>query len=439
MRPARYVWGGFGGALVVFVVVALACWPLFGATAALLVFVALLGVLFIYHLRSLKKLVLWTREPIGTPLPQAFGVWDYVFADLSRHARRSLNQRDRLAQALARFREATSAMPSGVILLSAENFIEWINPAAELHFGLDGERDTGKPITNLVRQPDFVAYLTGERTAEPLTCRLARHAGMVLSIQIVPFGEEQSMVLSRDVTQFEKLETMRRDFVANVSHELKTPLTVVSGFLETLDEMLDELPPEEARRYLRLASEQAGRMQHLVEDLLELAALETSAAASYDETVEMAPLLETILNEALALSAGRHRITLELDGPVGLRGSRKELHSALLNLVSNAVRYTPEGGEVRLRWNVAAGGGARFAVTDTGLGIEPHHLPRLTERFYRVDRGRSRESGGTGLGLAIVKHALSRHQASLQIESTPAVGSTFSAVFPAERVARPVL
>ena len=439
MRPAGYVWSGFGGALISFVALALICWPLFGATAALCSITTLLAGLFIYHIRSLKKLVLWTREPIGAPLPQAFGVWDYVFADLSRHARASLNQRDRLAQALARFREATSAMPSGVILLSAEHFIEWINPAAELHFGLDGERDTGKPITNLVRQPDFVAYLSGERTAEPLTCRLARQAGLVLSIQIVPFGEEQSMVLSRDITQVEKLETMRRDFVANVSHELKTPLTVVSGFLETLDDMLDELPPEEARRYLHMASEQAHRMKSLVEDLLALAALETSARASYDETVEMAPLIETVWREAQALSAGRHQITLELDGPVSLRGSRKELHSALLNLASNAVRYTPEGGQVRLRWNVAAGGGANFAVSDTGLGIEAQHIPRLTERFYRVDRGRSRESGGTGLGLAIVKHALGRHQAVLQIDSRPGTGSTFSALFPPERVARPSL
>ncbi|MCX9157378.1 phosphate regulon sensor histidine kinase PhoR [Niveibacterium sp. 24ML] len=437
MRPAGYVWGGFGGALLGFVALALIVWPLLGGTVALLVFTALLAALFVYHIRSLKKLVLWTREPIGAPLPQAFGVWDYVFADLSRRSRASLDQRDRLAQALARFREATSAMPSGVILLSAENFIEWINPAAEMHFGLDGERDTGKPITNLVRQPDFVAYLCGERTAEPLTCRMARQAGLVLSIQIVPFGEEQSMVLSRDVTQFEKLETMRRDFVANVSHELKTPLTVVSGFLETLDDMLDELPPEDARRYLRLASEQAMRMQSLVDDLLALAALETSARASYDETVEMAPLIQTVLGEAQALSAGRHEISLELDGPVSLRGSRKEIHSALLNLASNAVRYTPAGGSIRLCWNVAAGGGARFAVIDTGLGIEAQHIPRLTERFYRVDRGRSRESGGTGLGLAIVKHALGRHQATLQIESQPGKGSTFSALFPAERVARP--
>ncbi|GAA5174977.1 phosphate regulon sensor histidine kinase PhoR [Niveibacterium umoris] len=437
MRPAGYVWGGFSGALIAFLVIALIFWPLLGGTAALAVFSLQLGALFLYHIRCLKKLVLWSREPIGAPLPQAFGVWDYVYADLARRARVSLDQRDRLAQALARFREATTAMPSGVILLSAEHFIEWINPAAAQHFGLEGARDVGKPLTNLVRQPDFVAYLTGTRTAEPLTCRLSRQAGTVLSIQIVPFGEDQSMVLSRDVTQFEKLETMRRDFVANVSHELKTPLTVVSGFLETLDDLIDELPPEDVRRYLHLASEQADRMQHLVEDLLQLAALETSAAASYDETVQMASLLNTILEEGRALSSGRHEITLDFDGPANLRGSRKEIHSAMLNLVSNAVRYTPAGGRIDLRWNVAAGGGARFAVTDTGLGIEPQHIPRLTERFYRVDRGRSRESGGTGLGLAIVKHALSRHQATLQIESRPGHGSTFAAAFPAERIARP--
>jgi two-component system phosphate regulon sensor histidine kinase PhoR len=436
MRSTAYVWGGVWGGLASFACIGLVIWPLFGALAATASFAFLTLAIFAYHVHNLHKLVRWTREPIGAPVPHAYGVWDYVFSDLNRRARAGLDQSQRLAQALARFREATTAMPDGVVLLSAENFIEWINPAAALHFELDSRHDLGQPITNLVRQPDFVNHLRGHG-AGSIVCRPSRHAGTVLSIQIVPFGEDQRMVLSRDITQFERMETMRRDFVANVSHELKTPLTVVGGFLETIDDMLEDLPPEELRRYLRLASDQAVRMQRLVEDLLELSTLETSAAAPTDEIVDMGSLLTQLLEEGRAFSAGRHEVELDKDGPVALRGSRRELHSAFLNLVTNAIRYTPEGGRVRLLWNVATGGGARFTVSDTGIGIAAEHIPRLTERFYRVDRGRSRESGGTGLGLAIVKHALNRHQAQLDIQSEPGRGSKFAVSFPGERVYRP--
>ena len=436
MRSTAYVWGGVWGGLASFACIGLVIWPLFGALAATASFAFLTLAIFAYHVHNLHKLVRWTREPIGAPVPHAYGLWDYVFSDLNRRARAGLDQSQRLAQALARFREATSAMPDGVILLSAENFIEWINPAAALHFELDSRHDLGQPITNLVRQPDFVNHLRSQG-AGSIVCRLSRHAGTVLSIQVVPFGEDQRMVLSRDITQFERMETMRRDFVANVSHELKTPLTVVGGFLETIDDMLEDLPPEELRRYLRLASDQAVRMQRLVEDLLELSTLETSAAAPTDEIVDMGSLLTQLLEEGRAFSAGRHEVELDKDGPAALRGSRRELHSAFLNLVTNAIRYTPEGGRVRLLWNVATGGGARFTVSDTGIGIAAEHIPRLTERFYRVDRGRSRESGGTGLGLAIVKHALNRHQAQLDIQSEPGRGSKFAVSFPGERVYRP--
>lgn len=437
MRSPGYVWGGFYGVLGVFAATALAAWPALGKAWALVVLLVLLLALCVYHVRNLHKLVLWSRLPIGAPVPHALGVWDYVFSDLNRRTRAGMDQRERLSAALTRFREATSAMPDGVVLLSAENFIEWINPAAARHFELDARRDVGQPITNLVRQPDFVAYMNRSETADPVVCRLSRHAGVVLSIQVVPFGEDQRMVLSRDITQFERMETMRRDFVANVSHELKTPLTVIGGFIEMLEDSLEDLPPEETRRYVQLASEQAARMQRLVEDLLELASLETAAAATFDETVDMGSLLQLLLSEAEAYSAGRHDIRLLRDGPKAVRGSRRELHSAFLNLITNAVRYTPEGGTITVHWNVAPGGGARFAVEDTGIGIAPEHIPRLTERFYRVDRGRSRESGGTGLGLAIVKHALSRHQAALHVQSEPGRGSCFAAVFPGDRVARP--
>ena len=438
MRSTRYVWGGFWAEIGGIAALSLPVWLLGNALAAMTFFALSVLALFAYHIRNLHRLVVWSRTPIGSPVPRAFGVWDYVFSDINQRARSNLDQRNRLTQALSRFREATTAMPDGVVLLSADNFIEWINPAGACHFDIDATRDLGQPITNLVRQPDFVAYMKGPENAEPVICRLSRHAGTVLSILSVPFGEEQRMVLSRDITQFERIDTMRRDFVANVSHELKTPLTVVGGFIETLDDMFEDLSAEEARSYLKMASDQAERMKRLVEDLLELASLESRALASHEEKVEIAPLLEMIQGEAQAFSVGRHAIRFESDGPVALLGSRKELHSAFLNLVTNAVRYTPEGGRITVRWGVAAGGGARFSVEDSGIGIALEHIPRLTERFYRVDRGRSRESGGTGLGLAIVKHALSRHQASLQIESKPGKGSTFAAVFPVDRVWRPV-
>jgi two-component system phosphate regulon sensor histidine kinase PhoR len=247
---------------------------------------------------------------------------------------------------------------------------------------------------------------------------------------VVPYGEDQRLVLSRDITQFKGVERMRREFVANVSHELRTPLTVVSGFLETLR---DERDPEAARRYIDLMHEQAARMERLVEDLLTLSSLESAPPPPLDDTIDMAALVERLGADARALSAGRHRICVESERGVDLVGSEKEIASALGNLVSNAIRYTPEGGSIKLQWH-ANSDGAAFDVEDTGIGIAAEHIPRLTERFYRVDRGRSRETGGTGLGLAIVKHALSRHGATLEIASRPGEGSRFTARFSGPRV-----
>jgi two-component system phosphate regulon sensor histidine kinase PhoR len=256
----------------------------------------------------------------------------------------------------------------------------------------------------------------------------------VLSLQAVSYGEGQRLVLSRDVTQFNQVERMRREFVANVSHELRTPLTVISGFLETLR---DETDPDAAQRYIGMMAEQSQRMERLVEDLLTLSSLESSPPPPMDEPIDMRALLERLGAEARALSGGRHRIEVESDAGLVLVGSEKEISSAFGNLVSNAIRYTPEGGTVRLHWHGTTGGAA-FDVEDTGIGIAEEHIPRLTERFYRIDRGRSRESGGTGLGLAIVKHALGRHGAALDVKSTPGKGSRFSARFTGPRVrARP--
>jgi two-component system, OmpR family, phosphate regulon sensor histidine kinase PhoR len=283
-----------------------------------------------------------------------------------------------------------------------------------------------------VRQPHFGAYLQQRVAAEPLTLRVTRgDLEQVLSIQAVPYGDNKKLLLCRDVTQLERVETMRRDFVANVSHEIRTPLTVLIGFLETLLDM-KKSDPDMTRRSLQLMSKQATRMQGLVEDLLTLSKLESAHNPLREEQVDVPGMLKAIYQEASNLSSGKHRISLKIGNEEGLLGSSEELRSAFTNLITNALRYTPEGGEIAIGWE-KQDGKAIFSVRDSGIGIDAKDIPRLTERFYRVDRSRSRASGGTGLGLAIVKHVLNRHQAQLQIHSTLGRGSQFSAVFPAAR------
>jgi two-component system phosphate regulon sensor histidine kinase PhoR len=294
------------------------------------------------------------------------------------------------------------------------------------------QTDLGQNIGNLVREPNFVEYL---QAPEDVPVRITRGLGIALSLRIIPYGQSQKMLLSRDVTQFERVDAMRRDFVANVSHELRTPLTVLVGFLETLNNL--KLDAQRQRDYLGMMQEQAARMQRIIEDLLTLSSLDSAPPATGEKQVAVRPLLERLKSDAEALSAGRHTIKVEIQAEGGVLGVEAELASAFGNLVSNAIRYTPSGGTVTLAWREGADG-ARFSVEDTGIGIEAEHIPRLTERFYRVDRSRSRETGGTGLGLAIAKHALARHDATLEVESQPGKGSRFSARFPARRLAAQV-
>ena len=414
-------------------VAGLIVWPLADAQWALGVVSIGLVLLLVRHVANLAALEGWLRDPLARPVPQGSGVWDEVLAGLYRFVRARIKYEDQLSADLQRFRNAGLALPDGVVLLDMHGHIEWCNPIASEYLGLDEQRDLGQPLVNLVRHPDLAAYLEHGEYAEPLTLRLARGEGRVLSLAIIPYGEAQKLLLASDITLAEKVETMRRDFVANVSHELKSPLTVVAGFLETLTD--GEVKLDEARRqdYLKMMREHTGRMQRLVEDLLTLSALEASRALIDEAPVDVAALLADVRDEALALSAGRHRIELGIDAPLALLANAQELRSAFGNLVSNAVHYTPAGGDIRLVWG-RRGAQAVFSVSDTGPGIEPRHIPRLTERFYRIDHSRSRETGGTGLGLAIVKHVLTRHQATLEIESEPGKGSCFSAVFPARRV-----
>jgi two-component system phosphate regulon sensor histidine kinase PhoR len=412
-------------------VVALLAGLVFGAAAgwALLALAALS--LLAYHVSKLAALMRWLRHPRPEALPEARGAWDEAFALLYRFERAAAREAERLSHALTRWRQAGEALPDGVVILDAQDRIEWCNEGAARHFGLDLGADVGRPVTNLVRQPEFVAYLEAEDYAHAIPLHSEHGGGLALSVQVIPYGEAQKLLLSRDVTRFERIETMRRDFVANVSHELRTPLTVLAGFLETVQEL--ELDARRTRDYVNLMAEQARRMQRIVDDLLALSALESSPEPSLEERVNMRGLLARVKADTDALSGGRHQVTLEAAEGYDIAGAESEIASAFGNLASNAVRYTPAGGAVRLTWR-AAGEGAEFIVEDTGIGIEPQHIARLTERFYRVDRGRSRETGGTGLGLAIVKHALARHQATLDILSEPGKGSRFTVRFPARRV-----
>jgi len=397
-----------------------------------------LGAVAFFFLRQLwmvLRLIHWAGCPLGTPTPSASGAWGAAFEALHRRARLATAEREQATQELARFRRAAEALPDGVVILDGRRAIEWMNLQAEVCLGLKASIDTGSRITHLLREPEFIAYLDNpDHRGLPLELHSQRNPGRSLQIQAAPFAAGRTLLLVRDVTQLQKLATMRRDFVANVSHELKTPLTVTLGFVETALDALHDTSPDELAHYLQTAAEQARRMQQLISDLLTLSSLETDSPPPLDDPVDASALLTDVWREAEALSAGRHRITLETRGPRGLLGSVRELRSAFANLAGNAVRYTPEGGEIVLRWTAEGEAGGRFSVTDNGIGIAREHLPRLTERFYRVDRGRSRDAGGTGLGLAIVKHVLERHQAVLLIDSEPGQGSTFSAVFPPHRV-----
>ncbi|MEO8145815.1 MAG: phosphate regulon sensor histidine kinase PhoR [Betaproteobacteria bacterium] len=397
----------------------------------LAVLAAGLAVVLFRQLREFGKLRRWASQSKLDDPPEAAGAWGDVFNMLHRQRRATLKRRRELAQLIVRSRRGAQALPYGVAVLDPDYRLDWCNDAAREHLGLDAGRDRNQAIVNVVRAPEFVEYLRNGDFDEPLRLHAPGDA-RALTLQIVAFGDEEHLLLSQDVTGTARVEAMRRDFVANVSHELRTPLTVLAGFLETIQDL--KLDASRVRDYVGLMAPQAERMKRLIDDLLTLSSLEHAPPPPDAERIVLGPLLQRVRTEAELLSAGRHRISLDIDGEQDLLGAEREIASALTNLATNAVRYTPYGGEIRLRWRCGEDGG-EFSVEDTGIGIDPEHLPRLTERFYRVDRGRSRETGGTGLGLSIVKHALARHQAALTIDSSPGKGSRFTARFPVARLA----
>ncbi len=421
----RTLWWSLALVCLVFAPAAIA----FGLDWGLWALIAGLVVMLVWHLNHLRQLLDWLEGPLNAPLPRGRGAWEIAFAGLHRRVRVRLGQQKALSETLDRFMRAFQALPDGVIAFDRHRHIDWINERAETHFALSAAVDRGQALTNLIRHPDFVTYLDSGKYEEPLIYRGGRVEGVTLLLQIIPYGEDQNLLVSRDISQLERMETMRRDFIANVSHELKTPLTVVAGFSEMLADDYASCSEDEVAHYLKLICEQNARMQRLIEDLLTLSSLESGSSAPVEERVDLAPMLRSILADAQALSAGRHEISLSIETPSIIKGCANELRSAFGNLAGNAVRYTPQGGKIDLVWRLRDGFG-EFIVADTGIGIAPQHLPRLTERFYRVDRSRSRETGGTGLGLAIVKHVLTRHHATLEIESEAGKGSRFLARFP---------
>jgi two-component system, OmpR family, phosphate regulon sensor histidine kinase PhoR len=388
-------------------------------------------VYLVYHLRQLSRLSTWLANVDRPPL-SGDGLWGDAYYRLEKLLRARQGVQMKTAADLEQMLEATRSLPDGVVILDRDNRIVWLNDAAQRLLGLSPKRDLGQFVIYLLRHSRFSEWLMSEDLARTLTLESPSAPEHTLSMQIVPLPRQQKMLVARDITELARVEAMRRDFVANVSHELRTPITVILGFLEAFEDMPDS-DPREFRKHIPLMREQSDRIRRLVDDLLALAKLE-SEPETKDETVDMPALLQRLADEAETLSQGQLRISLALDSRARLIGNSQELYSALANLVTNAVRYTPAGGQIAIRWAVTETGGASFAVTDTGEGIEAQHIPRLTERFYRVDRGRSRATGGTGLGLAIVKHVLQRHQARLRIDSTVGKGSTFTAQFPPERV-----
>lgn len=428
----RFAWASEFLLAAFWIALGILAWLLFGGSLGWWMVVALLAS-GLRHLSQMHRLECWLRQGRKTQPPQSWGVWGEVFEHYYQLQRRYAKRKKRLARVIREFRESTAAMPDGTIVLDSDWRITWFNAAAARLLGLAGNSDIGQPITSLMRSPAFERYMRAGDFGRPVEVDSSLNLTARLSIRIVPYGRGQYLLLVRDVSRMLRLENMRRDFVANASHELRSPLTVLGGYLENMSD--DEQIPEIWGSPLAEMRTQCGRMTTLVNDLLELSRLETDAPGEPDEQpVDVGDVVRRIRAEALAQSGNERIIELDVDPALGLAGIENELFSAFSNLVFNAVRYTDKGGRIRIFWHRASDGRARFCVSDDGIGIEARHLPFITQRFYRVDASRSRAQGGTGLGLAIVKHVLQRHEARLKIRSEPGEGSEFCCDFPESRV-----
>jgi len=379
----------------------------------------------------LRRLQRWLRSLQSEDAPEAAGVWGDVVSAIARLQRRRQYHKRRLLQLLRELRRSTAAIPDGVVVLNPQAEILWFNRTAGRLLHLRARSDVGMRIDNLIRQPEFVAYVRVGDYAQPIVVQAAGEEERYLQIQLVPYGAGQSLMLVRDVTRSQQLEAMRKDFVANASHELRSPLTVIAGYLETIsqEQALDQQlvgPIEEMRR-------QAARMTGIIEDLLSLSKLEATQSTAVEQPIDVGALMVQLRRDVAPRLNPATVVQLEARSALGLLGDEVQMQSAFANLLDNAAKYTPGGGTISLRWWSDAAGG-HFSVHDTGIGIAAEHIPRLTERFYRVDAGRSRATGGSGLGLAIVKHVLQRHDATLHIVSNEGYGSTFRCDFPPARL-----
>lgn len=389
----------------------------------------------LYQLRYLRALRFWLAAPKHVELPDSTGLWGRIYEGLSDLQRSNRKRKKKLASILAEFQASTAALPDGAVVLGERSEIVWFNKAAQALLGLRVSHDVGIRIPNLIRHPDFADYLGEARYEQEVELPSPVNPAVRLQLKVIPYGNDQRLMIVRDVSELHRLETARRDFVANASHELRTPLTVLRGYLDMIEpESRGPGPLAPWRMPIGEMRAQAARMELLINDMLKLAKLESDVDAKQD-VLDIPLILSRVLDEARAVSQGRHRIEAEIDDELFLFGRETEAQSIFSNLVTNAVRYTAEGGSVRVRW-FGDEDGAHFEVSDSGIGIAEDDIPRLTERFYRVDVGRSRASGGTGLGLSIVKHALARHEGRLQIRSTLGEGSTFACQFPLHRIHR---
>ena len=433
MQPATQAWLFAAGRLLATVVVGAAAGWLFGNLWGGLACALALHLAWV--LAYLFRLEWWLRHRNYAEPPDVGGVWGEIIAQIVRLHRRKRFHKQRFVQLMRQLQRSTAALPDGVVILNAQREIVWFNRMAARLLNLRRTADLGMRIENLLRAPEFVRYLAAADFANPVVVRTTTGEDGFLSLQVAPYGDGQLLLLVRDVSRQMRLEAVRRDFVANASHELRSPLTVISGYLETLaaDPVLDaELhgPLAEMRR-------QAERKTAIIRDLIELSRLEETDEVVGGEPVDVAALISLLRKDVLARPVHPKDVRIKVESPERLLGDEPEIHSAFSNLVDNAAKYTPADGSIEIRWSVDEDGG-HFAVTDTGMGVPPEHIPRLTERFYRVDAGRSRATGGSGLGLAIVKHVLQRHGATLEVKSTLGAGSTFTCHFPPERIAQAV-
>ncbi|MEX1197317.1 MAG: phosphate regulon sensor histidine kinase PhoR [Pseudohongiellaceae bacterium] len=396
-----------------------------------------LCVYLIYTMLQLRRLHSWLYSPDNhraTQPPESYGLWGDVFDGIYQLQRRERDATQYLKNIIDRAQESTAALEIAVIMINRRGHLEWWNPAAERLLGLHGDHDRNQPVINLLRQPEFVEYFETGEYSRPLPLESPLSRERILEYQITWFGEGERLMLVRDITQLHRLETMRRDFAGNVSHELRTPITVITGYLETLLDNREGLP-ERWGRPLEQMYQQSQRMENIIRDLLTLTQLETKSVSRQRTAIDISALLNEIRGDAEQLFIEKqHHFLVECTLADRLQGNRNELYSAVSNLVFNAAKYTPAGGRITLSCQEESSRGIAISVADNGPGIPAQHIPRLTERFYRVDESRSTDTGGTGLGLAIVKHVLARHSATLEILSTPGKGSRFICHFPAQRV-----